>query len=252
MLIDSHAHLDFPEFDPDRDSVIAAAKAKGVEFIVNIGSSLKGSRNSVELARKYPSIYATVGLHPHDADKFDDRANEALIRFAGDKKVVAIGEIGLDFYKNYSKRNNQIILFKSLLKISKDFNLPVVIHTREAQTETIDIIREYMPIKAVVHCFSGDAEFLKQCLDWGFFVSFTCNITYKKAQNLRDVLKLVPLERLMLETDCPYLSPEGFRGKRNDPSFVRLLAEEVARIKEITFEEVAGVTTANVRSLFNF
>jgi TatD DNase family protein len=109
-----------------------------------------------------------------------------------------------------------------------------------------------MPIKAVVHCFSGDAEFLKQCLDWGFFVSFTCNITYKKAQNLRDVLKLVPLERLMLETDCPYLSPEGFRGKRNDPSFVRLLAEEVARIKEITFEEVAGVTTANVRSLFNF
>lgn len=252
MLIDSHAHLDFPEFDSDRDAVIAAAKAKGVEFVVNIGSSLKGSRDSVELASKYPSIYATIGLHPHEADKFDRKTEETLINLAREKKVVAIGEIGLDFYRNYSKRDNQIALFKNLLQLAKDSNLPVVIHTREAQTETLDIIKYYMPLKAVVHCFSGDAGFLDECLGMGFFISFTGNITYKKAQNLREMVKLTPIDKLMLETDCPYLSPEGFRGKRNDPSFVRLLAEEVAKIKEKSFEEIASSTTANTRSLFNF
>jgi len=252
MLIDSHAHLDFPEFDADRDGVIAAAKAKGVEFIVNVGSSLESSRNSVELARKYASIYATVGVHPHDADKFDAQTATAILKLAGEKKVVAIGEIGLDFYKNYSGRENQIALFKALLKAAKDLRLPVVIHTREAQVETLDIIKEFMPLRAVVHCFSGNEKFLDKCLDLGFFVSFTCNITYKKAQNLRDIVKLIPIDRLMLETDCPYLSPEGFRGKRNDPSFVKMLAEGVAQLRGITFEEVANVTTANVRKFFKF
>ncbi|MCX5710430.1 MAG: TatD family hydrolase [Candidatus Omnitrophica bacterium] len=252
MLIDSHAHLDFPEFDSDRDAVISAAIAKGIEFIVNIGSSLESSQNSVELSRKYSSIYAAVGVHPHEADKFDDNVCEAIAKLAGEKKVVAIGEIGLDFYKNYSGRENQIALFRALLKVAKNIALPVVIHTREAQIETLDIIREYMPLRAVVHCFSGDVQFLNKCLDLGFFISFTCNITYKKAQNLREMLKLTPIDRLMLETDCPYLSPEGFRGKRNDPSFVKLLAEEAARIKGISFEEVERATTANVRSLFRF
>ncbi|MCX5709774.1 MAG: TatD family hydrolase [Candidatus Omnitrophica bacterium] len=252
MLIDSHAHLDFPEFDSDRDAVIETGRAKGVEFIVNIGSSLESSRNSVELARKYPNIYAAVGVHPHEADKFDDKTCGAILKLAGEKKVVAIGEIGLDFYKNYSGRENQIALFKALLKVAKDLGLPVVIHTREAQIETLDIIKEYMPLRAVVHCFSGDVDFLNKCLGMGFFISFTCNITYKKAQNLREMLKLTPIDRLMLETDCPYLSPEGFRGKRNDPSFVKLLAEEAARIKGIGLEEIERATTANVRGLFGF
>jgi len=252
MLIDSHAHLDFPEFNSDRDAVISAAKAKGIEFIINIGSSLESSRNSVELARNYPNVYAAVGVHPHEADKFDDKTCGSILKLTEEKKVVAIGEIGLDFYKNYSGRENQIALFRALLKVAKGLALPIVIHTREAQSETLDIIGEYMPLKGVVHCFSGDEQFLNKCLGMGFFISYTCNITYKKAQGLREMLKLTPLDRLMLETDCPYLSPEGFRGKRNDPSFVRLLAEEAARIKEISLEEVERSTTANVRGLFKF
>ena len=142
-------------------------------------------------------------------------------------------------------------LFISLLKIAKELDLPLVIHTRQAQNETLKILKDNMPIRAVIHCFSGDAEFLQQCLDLGFYISYTCNITYKKAQNLRDMVKLTPLERLVLETDCPYLSPEGQRGKRNTPSNIKFLVEEVSRIKGITFEEVADATTANAFKFFN-
>jgi len=250
-FIDTHCHLDFPEYNPDRDEVIQRASAQGIDYIINIGSSLEGSRRSLELAKKYDFIYATVGLHPHEADTFNKEIEAALRDLAKEDKVVAIGETGLDFFKNFSKQENQRPLFLSMIRLAKELGLPLVIHNRQAENETLKFLKDAMPVRAVVHCFSGDENFLKECLDLGFFVSFTCNITYKKAQNLRNLVKILPLDRLMLETDAPYLSPEGFRGKRNEPMHVKLLAEEVARIKEISIDEVARATTSNAKQFFN-
>ncbi|MGA2775690.1 MAG: TatD family hydrolase [Candidatus Omnitrophota bacterium] len=251
MLVDTHCHLDFPQFDADRDEVIRNARQGGIGYMVNTASSLKSSQNSVELAAKYDFIYSTVGIHPHEADSVTKEDIEGIRKLGQNKKVVAVGEIGLDFYKDYSRPANQLLLFKSLLGLAKDLNLPVVIHTREAGNETLRILKEVMPLRAVVHCFSGDEALLKQCLDSGFYISFTCNITYKKAQNLRDIVKLSSSDKLLLETDCPYLSPEGMRGKRNTPLSVKVLAEEVARIKGLSFEQVAQATTDNAFKFFN-
>ncbi|MDP2937623.1 MAG: TatD family hydrolase [Candidatus Omnitrophota bacterium] len=272
MLADTHCHLDFPEFDADRDEVIKRAKNEDIGYIINIGSSLLGSKKALELSQQYDFIYATVGLHPHEADKFDDEIRASIEKLAREDRVVAIGETGLDYYKNYSKTENQKTLFRYLVKLAKDSGLPLVIHSRQAQEDTLKILNEVLPIKAVVHCFSGDEDFLRKCLDLDFFISFTCNITYpaklskngrdpacgnkpverdNRAQNLRTLVKLTPLDRLMLETDAPFLSPEGLRGKRNEPAYVKFLAEEIARIKEIAFEEVARVTTDNARRFFN-
>ncbi|MDD5097953.1 MAG: TatD family hydrolase [Candidatus Omnitrophica bacterium] len=252
MLVDTHCHLDFPEYDQDRDEVIQRAKERGIEYIVNIGSSLKGSEGSLELSRKYASIYATVGIHPHEADSITPETLAKIKNLAKNQKVVAIGEIGLDYFKQFSKKENQLPLFLSQLTLAKELGLPLVIHTRDAQADTLKALKDMMPVKAVVHCFSGDSLFLKECLDLGFLISFTCNITYKKAQDLRDIVKLTPIESLLLETDAPYLSPEGFRGKRNEPAHVRLLAEAVAGLKGLKIEEVERVTTENARRFFNF
>ena len=251
MLIDTHCHLDFPEFDLDRDDVIQRANLSGINYLVNIGSSIEGSRKSLELAKKYSCIYAVVGIHPHEADHAGKDAVAAIRELAGKDKVVAIGEVGLDYYRNFSRQENQQPLFISLIELAKESALPLVLHSRQAEEDTLKILKQYLPLQAVVHCFSGSEQFLRDCLELGFFVSFTCNVTYKKAENLRNTLKAAPLERIMLETDCPYLSPEGQRGKRNEPSSVKLLAEEVAKIKGISVEEVAEVTTANAKRFFN-
>lgn len=251
MLVDTHCHLDFPEFAQDRDSVVRRARDEGIGYIINIGSSLKGSVDSLELSQKYDFIYAVVGLHPHEADKFDLEAEESIRVLAKKEKVVAIGETGLDYFKNYSKAENQKRLFIALIKLAKDLNKPLVIHTRDAQVDTLSIIKESMPLKAVVHCFSGGMDFLQSCLDCGFFISFTCNITYKKAEALRGIVKAAPLERILLETDAPYLAPEGLRGKRNEPAYVKLLAAEIARIKGIDTEKVAEITTLNAKMFFD-
>jgi TatD DNase family protein len=250
MLIDTHCHLDFPEFNADRSEVIKRAKDEGIGYIVNIGSSLKGSKDSLDLARQYDFIYATVGLHPHEADSFSQAVESELAVLARNNKVAAIGEIGLDYYKNYSKPENQRIVFESLLKLAKSSGLPVVIHNRDAQADTLEILKKFLPINAVVHCFSGDANFLKECLDLGFFISFTCNITYRKAENLRGFLKLTPLEKLLLETDAPFLPPEGLRGKRNEPAFVKELAKKISEIKNLSLEEVAKATSENAIKFF--
>jgi len=251
MFVDTHCHLDFPEFDSDRDEVILRAKNQSIDYIINIGSSIEGSRRSLELAGLYDFIYAAVGCHPHEADRFDEKAYGILKELAKEKKVVAIGEIGLDYYKHYSGIENQKALFISLLKLAKELNLPLVIHNRQAQEDTLKILKEAMPVRAVVHCFSGDEVFLKECLKSGFFISFTCNITYRKAENLRALAEITPLDRLLLETDAPFLPPEGFRGKRNEPAYVRFLAQEIAIIKKISIEEVANVTTKNAKIFFN-
>lgn len=249
-LIDTHCHIDFPEFDADRDAVIRKANDSGIEYIINVGSSIERSRNSVSLAKKYNCVYACVGIHPHEADTFGNDVVGLIKEMASSAKIVAIGEIGLDYYKNYSAQDRQRVLFEALLGVSRDLNLPVVLHSRQAESDTLSIVKKFMPISAVVHCFSGDELFLRQCIELGFFVSFTCNITYKKADKLRQVVKAAACERIMLETDAPYLSPEGLRGKRNEPSNIVRLAQEVAVIKGITAEEVASITTDNAKRFF--
>ncbi|RJP28163.1 MAG: TatD family deoxyribonuclease [Candidatus Omnitrophota bacterium] len=250
MFVDTHCHLDFPEFDSDRESVIKNAVKKGVLTMINIGSDILSSQNSVSLADTYGCIYASVGIHPHDADSFDSTGLEAIKKLAVCKKVVAIGEIGLDYFKNYSSQDAQKKMFVELGVLAAQLQLPVVVHCRNAEEDTLSIIRDIKPAKAVIHCFSGDEQFLKECLDLGLFISFTCNITYKKADKLRAVVKLSPLNRVMLETDAPYLAPEGYRGRRNDPAHISTLVAEMARIKDLSIEEVASVTTANAKSFF--
>lgn len=251
MFIDSHCHLDFPEFDNDRDDVISRSKEAGIDYIINIGSSLKGSQASLELATRYEFIYATAGLHPHEADSFDEKTYSAIKELARKDKVVAIGETGLDYYRNYSRADNQKALFASLILLAKDLNLPLAIHSRLAEADTLKILKNAMPVRCVVHCFSGNEDFLKGCLDLGFFISFTCNITFKKANDLRHIVKEAPLEKILLETDAPYLSPEGFRGKRNEPLNVKILAEAISVIKQVNLEELVNVTSCNAKRLFN-
>ncbi len=250
MLIDTHCHLDFAQFAQDRPAVIRRAKEAQVGYFINIGATLDSSIVSCKLARQYPEIYASVGVHPHDADSFNRQALDKIRELAVKNKVVAIGETGLDYFRNLSSQDNQKRLFGNLIELAKGLDLPLVVHTRQAQEDTLKILKTAMPLRAVVHCFSGDENFLKECLGLGFFISFTCNITYKKAQGLRDMVRLTPLDKLMLETDAPYLSPEAFRGKRNEPAQIKLLAEEVSRIKGVSFEKIADKTTENAKAFF--
>lgn len=250
MLIDTHCHLDFAQFSGDRDAVIRRAKEAGVGYFVNIGATLDSSSASCELASQYPEVYASVGVHPYDANSVRDDDLAKLKELAAKDKVVAIGETGLDYYRNLSSPENQKRLFTNLIALAKSLGLPLVVHTRQAEEETLKILKAAIPLRSVVHCFSGDENFLNECLGLGFSISFTCNITYKKAQGLREMVRLTPLDKLMLETDAPYLAPEGFRGKRNEPSHIKLLAEEVSRIKGISFEEVADRTTENAKLFF--
>ena len=250
MLIDTHCHLDFPQFDPDREEVIRRSRAGGIACLIDVGSTLKNSAAAVGLAQKHDFIYAAVGIHPHDAASLDENAHAALKELAGKKKVVAIGETGLDYFKNYSPRESQRRAFISLIRLAKESGLPLIIHSRQAQDDTLDILRDFLPLKAVVHCFSGDEKFLEDCLGLGFFISFTCNITYKKAQALRALVRAAPLERVFLESDAPYLPPEGLRGKRNEPLQVKAAAEAIAGIKGISAAGVGDITSANARRFF--
>lgn len=252
MLTDTHCHLDFKDFESDRGGVIRRARSEGIEFIVNVGSSLEGTKKSVEIARENDFIYAAAGIHPHEADHIRDNDLELFREFAGEEKVVAIGEIGLDYYKCRSSKSNQKKLFVKLLGEAKSRSLPVIIHDRDAHEDTLEILKDTLggPVEGVMHCFSGDRVFLKECLDIGLFISFTCNVTFKNANRLREVARLVPIDRLLLETDAPFLAPQIFRGRRNEPGYVKYLAQELARIKDLSFEEVAEITRNNAKRLF--
>jgi len=252
MLIDTHCHLDFKDFNDDRSDVLKRAWDSGVMYIINVGSSMEGTARSIQIAGDNDFIYAAIGIHPHEADSVSENDIRLFAGFLDKPKVVAIGEIGLDYYKNISSRENQKKLFISLLKTAKDADLPLIIHNREAHADMIDILKNIAgdSVKGVMHCFSGDRMFLKKCMDMGFFISFTCNITYKNAGKLREIVKLVPMDRLLLETDAPFLAPQDFRGKRNEPMHVRCAAEEVARIKGLDFNKVAEMTTDNATKLF--
>ncbi len=251
MLIDSHAHLELEEFDKDRDEVIERAKEAGVGAIVVVGIDLADSKKAVALARRYPMVYATVGVHPHDAAAVTQETYEELRTLAGEDKVVAYGEIGLDFFRNRSPREVQIKRFGEQLDLSVELGLPVIIHDRDAHNETLEMLKIHKgKLHGVVHCFSGDYEMARQCIDLGYYISIPGTITYKKSDVLRNVVRNIPLERLLVETDAPFLAPEPKRGKRNEPAFVFHTARRVAEIRGTLYDAVASTTAQNARELF--
>ena len=252
MLIDTHAHLDDARFDGDRDAMIARAREAGVGNFVTIGCDLATSRAAVELADRYPFVYATVGVHPHEAKQIGDSWYDDLRRLAQHKKVVAYGEIGLDYHYNHSPPRLQRERFREQITLARDLHLPIVVHTREAQDDTMAILKEEnaADVGGVFHCFSGDARLAKDALDLGFLLSFSGVITFQNATMLRDIVKTVPMDRILVETDCPYLTPAPHRGKRNEPAHVRLVAEKIAAIQGMTAEQVAELTSQNARRVF--
>lgn len=264
MLIDTHAHLNFQAFENDFGEVLRRAQDEGVEKIINVGADLDSSSKAVEMAEKYENCFATVGIHPHHAENHLDLKDSvnALEKLAKNPKVVAIGETGLDYhpYKNGGITNpqKQKQIFTTQLKLAKKLNLPVIFHCRDAHNDIFELIKPYVinsaldAIRGVFHCFSGDQKFLRSVSEMGFYVGFDGNITYKNAQNLRELVKSTPVERLLLETDCPYLSPEPLRGLRNEPKNVKIIARAVAEVKGLPIKVVEEQTAQNAQNLFSF
>ncbi|MFO7741695.1 MAG: TatD family hydrolase [Anaerolineae bacterium] len=247
-LIDSHAHLDFSEFDDDRHAVIARARDAGLVAIVNIGTSVASSRASVTLAEEHDFIYATVGIHPHEAKMADREALDELRALAGHPKVVAIGEIGLDYYRDRSPRPAQQQAFRDQLDLASSLELPVVIHSRQAHDEVFAALHSWDGT-GVLHTYAAGPERLDEALDMGFFIGISGPVTFSTAEPLRDVARAVPLDRLLVETDCPYLTPEPHRGKRNEPAYVRHVVEAIAQARSKPVERIADLTTHNARTL---
>jgi TatD DNase family protein len=253
MLIDTHAHLDSPKFDDDREEMIARAREAGVDAIVNIGFNRETIPTTMALAEKYPFIYAAVGWHPTDAVDMKLEEDLAWIeRLCAHPKVRAIGEIGLDYYWDTSPKDVQHVVFREQIRLARRLGKPIVIHNRDAHEDTVRLLREEKAseVGGVMHCFSGSWEIAKMCLDLNFYISFGGPVTFKNARVPKEVLKQVPLDRLLVETDAPYLAPHPHRGKRNESAYVRLAAEAAAEIKGLSLEEISEITSENARRLF--
>ncbi|MDR4509422.1 MAG: YchF/TatD family DNA exonuclease [Candidatus Brocadiaceae bacterium] len=252
MIIDTHAHLDFPDYKSDLDAVLCRAKESNVGYIINVGTSLATSKKSIALARKYDNIYASIGIHPHDALKVSDDIWETLETLVKESKVIAIGETGLDYYKNRSPHEDQQRIFHRHLALAKDQQLPVIIHCRDAGEDCLQILREHEngSIKGVVHCFSGTREMAEKCMELGLHISFAGPITFSNAGNLREVAKSIPVERLLLETDSPFLAPQPKRGTRNEPSYLSFIIPVLADIYGLSEMDIERITTLNVHTLF--
>jgi TatD DNase family protein len=256
MFTDSHAHIDGQEFDGDRAEVIQRARAAGVELILNVGTGDPHSgafERAVELGKKHESVFTAIGTHPHDARLYDDAAEQKIKNLISDDHVIAWGEIGLDFHYDNSPREVQLEVFKRQLRAARECDLPVVIHTREAEAETIEILkREYEGAerRGVFHCFSGSMDLAQRALEIRFMISFSGIITFKKAEELRAVAKQVPLDRLLIETDCPYLTPIPYRGKRNEPAYVVEVARTLAGLHGVELEELGRITSENFNRFF--
>lgn len=250
-LIDTHCHIYYDDFKQDWSEMLERAEAAGVKGMVVVGADAASSQQAVEIAASHPTIFCTVGIHPHDAEGADETTILALEKLARTTaKCVAIGEIGLDFYRNHSPREDQERIFRRFLQMARELDKPVVIHDRDAHDETLAMIREAGVTTGVMHCFSGDLDFARQCIDQGLHLSIPGTITYPSNEQLREVVRNVPLERLLLETDCPYLSPVPHRGKRNEPAYTRITAEKVAELRGLTVEDVGRITTMNAGRLF--
>jgi len=252
LLIDSHAHLQDREYKNDLDQVLARAARAGVDTIICIGFDFSASQKAVELANRNKNIYATVGIHPHDAKTLDEQILEKLYNLALNPKVVAIGEIGLDYYRNLSPVEQQKKAFVEQIKLAQEINKPVVVHDRDAHQDVLDIIkREKAGINGgIMHCYSGQLPLAVELVKEGFYISFAGPLTFKNAKKSHEVAQKINLDRILIETDCPYLTPEPFRGKRNEPAHVKLVAQKLAEIRNLEFEEIADITSSNTKRVF--
>ncbi|MGE5473663.1 MAG: TatD family hydrolase [Ignavibacteriales bacterium] len=251
-LFDSHAHYDDKRFAEDYDEVILNAFNSGVKYILNAGSDIATSKKSIMLAEKYDFVYAAVGVHPHEAEKLSEDGFNEIKKMGSHQKVVAIGEIGLDYYYDHSPRDVQRYWFEKQINLGKELNLPLIIHNRDSHEDMMDIIRKNAPYSnsGVLHCFTGSWEMAKQLLDLGLYLSFGGPITFKNAKKAIDIIGKMPIDRILIETDCPYLTPEPFRGKRNHSGYVNLVAEKISEIRGISMQEAANLTTMNTKRLF--
>ena len=250
MFIDTHAHLMFENFKGEVPEVVARAKAAGVEKIINIGCDMESCEQAVEMLGKYEGVYATLGLHPYDADL----ATEELMKkwekmISDDERILAIGECGLDYFKAKIPREVQMNAFRLQLELAAKLNVPVVVHNRDADEDTFEILSKYN-VSAVFHCYGSSIQFARRIWNAGYYTSFTGIITYPNAEELREVVKEVPLDKFMIETDCPYLAPQQFRGQRNEPAYVVEVAKQIAEIKNLPLGDIERISTENAQEFF--
>jgi len=252
MLFDTHAHYDDNKFDTDRHNVIEKVHREGVSYILNACTDMESVKLGLELTQKYPYMYAAIGIHPHCAKEATDSTLASLYELASHSKVVAIGEIGLDYYYNFNPREIQKVSFSKQINMAKELSLPIIVHNRESHEDVLNIITREKAKEAggVFHCYSGSIEMAREVLNNNFYISIGGPVTFKNAKKVFEVIKYIPEDRLLVETDCPYLTPEPFRGKRNDSGYLKYIVEKVADIKGMAFEEVAAVTTENAKRLF--
>jgi TatD DNase family protein len=254
MFVDSHAHLDVPQYDADRAEVIDRARTAGIDTMLEIcGSDIaKGSLDvGIKLAEEHSFIYAAVGVHPHEASLYDEALERKLIEMSGHEKVVGWGEIGLDYYYDNSPRDVQCKVFRRQVELGRKCDLPLIIHTRDAEEDTIAILRDAShDYRGVIHCFTGTQGLAESAIRMGFYISFSGVLTFKTAGDLREVARNTPLDKILIETDCPYLAPVPHRGKRNEPAFVKETAAKLAEIKGASIDEIARITSANFKRLF--
>ena len=251
MLFDTHAHLDDRAFDTDRDELIAALPAQGVALVMNPGCSLTSSRNAVALAEKYPHVYAAVGSHPDAADEVCGQVIEEYRKLCKlTDKVKAIGEIGLDYHYEDIPRELQKKAFIMQMELARELDLPVIVHERDAHEDGMSIVKDFPTVKGVFHCYSGSAEIARQLVDLGWYIGFTGVLTFKNARKAIETAASIPLDRIVLETDCPYMAPEPFRGRRNDPGYLYRMAEKLAGIRGLPVDEIHRITTENGKRLY--
>ncbi len=251
-IFDSHAHYDDEAFDEDREQVIKDIKEAGVIGVLNCGSSFDGAKMSLELALENDMFYAAVGVHPEYANELDTQMLNEIKIMAGSSKVKAIGEIGLDYYYDENPpRDVQQKAFRMQMKLAEELGLPVVIHDRDAHEDTLTIIKEFPKVKGVVHCFSGSVEFARECLKQGYYIGVTGVVTFKNAKKIVEVVKEIPIDRLLVETDCPYMAPTPFRGKRNKSDYIEYIIKEIAQIRGVEAQYISENTIKNVRDLLN-
>ncbi|MBP8645231.1 MAG: TatD family hydrolase [Syntrophobacteraceae bacterium] len=253
MLVDTHAHLDFPEFIHDIPGVLSRAREANVTKVITIGIDLQSSRQAIQLAREYEPIHATVGIHPHEAGQLSRDDLDLMRRLAVEKPVVAIGEIGLDFFRDRRPRSIQLSCMRRQIELAIQLNLPAVFHVRDAHQEFLGVIREYPAIwgNAVLHCFSGSWDIARKCLDLGFYLSIPGTVTFSKAETQQQVARNTPLERLLVETDAPYLAPVPHRGKVNEPAYLPYTARKIAELRGVLFDTIAQETSTNAKRIFN-
>lgn len=250
MYFDTHAHYDSSKFDADRDAVLRALPESGVTLVVDPGDNAERSRRAVELAQQYPHVYAAVGWHPEEAENWDENSLPAIRELAKQPKVCAIGEIGLDYYWDATYRERQKEMFRAQIELALELDLPVIVHDREAHGDSLEIVRDYPALRGVFHCFSGSVEMAQELLRRGWYLGFDGPITYKNAARAPEVIRICPMERILLETDSPYLAPVPNRGQRNDSRNLPYIAATVARIKDMPVEAVAAQTMENGKKIF--